>query len=190
MNVRLALPQDVENILHIYAQYIDTPITFEYTLPDVKQFSQRMNTVGVLYPWLIAEDEGKIFGYAYAHALAERSAYQWNAELSIYLDKNCQGKKLGAKLYGVLLAILARQRILTVYARITIPNSCSERFHEKMGFRQVWLQKNAGFKGGRWHDVAWFAKDIGLHGNSPAPFIPLPQLEDDMEEIFSTCQLR
>lgn len=191
METRLAAPGDAEKLLKIYAQYIHTSITFEYALPDVDQFSQRIRNVGAAYPWLVAEDEGRILGYAYAHALAERSAYQWNAELSVYLDHNWRGNGLGPKLCDILLAILARQGVLTVYSRITIPNTPSERLHAKMGFRLEWLQKNAGFKAGQWHDVAWFAKDIGQHCTPPAPFTPLPGLDCGvLDGILSACQRR
>lgn len=182
MNIRFTTPQDVESILLIYAQYIDTNITFEYKLPSIKQFAIRINNIGVKYPWLVLEEESKILGYAYAHEMAERDAYQWNAELSLYLDKNERGKKFGEKLYGLLLAILKLQGVLTVYARVTIPNIRSEHFHSRMGFKKVWTQHQAGFKNGQWHDIAWLAKNIGHHRSNPAAFIPLREMDGIFKE--------
>lgn len=182
MNIRFATLQDTQALLGIYAQYIDTSITFEYNLPGSQQFAIRINNIGVKYPWLVLEEESKILGYAYAHEIAERDAYQWNAELSLYLDKNERGKKLGEKLYGLLLSILRLQRVLTVYARVTIPNIRSEHFHSRMGFKKVWIQPQAGFKNGQWHDIAWLTKNIGSHCSSPAAFRPIREMDDIFKE--------
>ena len=79
MTARFAAAGDAEDLLAIYAQYIDTPVTFETVLPSADEFRGR-------YPYLVLEEEGKIVGYAYAHRYMARAAYGWNAELSVYLD--------------------------------------------------------------------------------------------------------
>ena len=80
MNVRWARPQDSAALLRIYAQYIDTPVTFEYTLPSENEFAARIGAISAEYPYLVCEEDGETLGYAYAHRQAEREAYQWNAE--------------------------------------------------------------------------------------------------------------
>ena len=79
MNLRFADEHDAAACLAIYAQYIDTSITFETALPSEDEFAGRIRSYGAVYPWLIAEEEGKILAYAYAHRAQERAAYDWNA---------------------------------------------------------------------------------------------------------------
>ncbi|WP_249317901.1 GNAT family N-acetyltransferase [Yeguia hominis] len=73
--------------MRIYGQYLDTAITFEYTLPTEAEFAARISDILRGYPYLIWEENGAILGYAYAHRAQERQAYQWNAELSVYVEK-------------------------------------------------------------------------------------------------------
>ena len=87
MTLRFAAPEDVSALLSIYERYISTPITFEYTLPSLEEFARRVSSVQTFYPYLVAEENGELLGYAYAHRIAERAAYRWGAELSIYLDR-------------------------------------------------------------------------------------------------------
>lgn len=95
MGIRFAAEADAPALLAIYAQYIETGITFEYELPSREEFARRIREFGGTYPYLIWEEDGRIVGYAYAHRQAERAAYQWNAELSVYLDRAHTGTGLG-----------------------------------------------------------------------------------------------
>ena len=88
MNLRFADEHDAAACLAIYAQYIDTSITFETALPSEDEFAGRIRSYGAVYPWLVAEEDGEILAYAYAHRAQERAAYDWNAELSVYVSKN------------------------------------------------------------------------------------------------------
>ena len=94
MNIQFASVGDSADLLEIYRKYIDTPITFEYTLPTLEDFSRRIEEALQFYPCLICREENQVLGYAYAHRQAERAAYQWNAELSIYLDPACTSRGL------------------------------------------------------------------------------------------------
>ena len=88
MIIRFARAEDAQALLDIYAQYIHTPITFEYELPSAAEFARRISsTLADGYPYLVCQDGDEVLGYAYAHRLGERAAYQWNAELSIYLSR-------------------------------------------------------------------------------------------------------
>ena len=125
MNLRFADEHDAAACLAIYAQYIDTSITFETALPSEDEFAGRIRSYGAVYPWLIAEEEGKILAYAYAHRAQERAAYDWNAELSVYVSKNAAGRGLGTRLYRALLALLKEQGVRTAYGVVTMPNDAS-----------------------------------------------------------------
>ena len=118
MTLRFATAADTRACLAIYAQYIDTSITFETVLPSEAEFSGRIASYGAVYPWLIAEEDGRVLAYAYAHRAQERAAYGWNAELSVYVSRDAAGRGLGSKLYGALLALLRAQGVRTA-ARCT-----------------------------------------------------------------------
>ena len=101
MNLRFADEHDAAACLSIYAQYIDTSITFETALPSEDEFAGRIRSYGAVYPWLIAEEEGKILAYAYAHRAQERAAYDWNGVVTMPNDASAAlHRKLGFGLLG------------------------------------------------------------------------------------------
>lgn len=176
MKIRFAIPSDAPLLLDIYAQYIDTPITFECKLPAVEEFSLRINDIVPNYPYLVCEEDGKIVGYAYAHRHKDREAYQWNAELSVYIDKNYTSKGLGKKFYSLLIEILLLQGINTVYGGVTGHNLKSERLHVSLGFSKLGTYHKTGFKCGSWHDVSWYEKQIAPYVDNPDPFVPIKDI--------------
>ncbi len=176
MRIRLANPDDAAGVLAVYAPFITTPITFEETLPALDDFHDRMEGIVAKYPYLVAEREGSIVGYAYAHEQAERDAYAWNAELSVYLAPEAQGSGLGSILYRALLTLLRLQGAKCAYALVTLPNEASERLQRSFGFELMGIQKNAGYSCGAWHDVAWYTLDLGAFDNDPTPVAPFPEL--------------
>ena len=177
MHIRFADPGDAAACLAVYAQYIDTSITFETVLPSEAEFSGRIRSYGAVYPWLIAEEDGHVLAYAYAHRAQERAAYGWNAELSVYVSRDAAGRGLGTKLYTVLLALLQKQGVRTAYGVVTMPNDASSALHQKLGFRTLGTYRNTGYKNGRWRDVVWFEKPIGSftgRAAAPRPHHPAP----------------
>ena len=173
MLIRPAEINDAEALLHIYSQYINTPITFEYELPSIPEFTERIRSTGAAYPYLVCEEEGRVLGYAYAHPRGERAAYQWNAELSVYLDASYTSRGLGKKLYHILIGILKLQGVRTVYGAVTLPNEKSEGLHASLGFKRLGTYHNTGYKSGAWHDVTWFEKQIAPYTPDPAPLLPI-----------------
>ena len=183
MHIRFADPGDAAACLAVYAQYIDTSITFETVLPSEAEFSGRIRSYGAVYPWLIAEEDGRVLAYAYAHRAQERAAYDWNAELSVYLARRAAGRGLGTRLYGALLALLQKQGVRNVYGIVTLPNPASEALHRRFGFRTVGAYNRSGYKNGRWIDVGIFEKQIGSFDGEPEPLHPISTIED-REEIL------
>lgn len=179
MNLRMATPADGPALLDVYREYIHTPITFEYDLPSPQEFSQRVSHILEMYPYLVAEENGKILGYAYAHPERPRPAYQWNAELSIYLRSSAAGKGVGTALYRALMALLALQGVRTVYGVVTAGNPASDGLHRTMGFRLLGVHQKTGFKNGQWYDVLWYEKAIAPYDASPAPLIPIGELPEE-----------
>ena len=178
MHIRFADPGDAAACLAVYAQYIDTSITFETVLPSEAEFSGRIRSYGAVYPWLIAEEDGHVLAYAYAHRAQERAAYGWNAELSVYVSRDAAGRGLGTMLYTVLLALLQKQGVRTAYGVVTMPNDASSALHQKLGFRTLGTYHNTGYKNGRWRDVVWFEKPIGSFTDEPQPLVPITRLPD------------
>ena len=185
MHIRFADPGDAAACLAVYAQYIDTSITFETVLPSEAEFSGRIRSYGAVYPWLIAEEDGHVLAYAYAHRAQERAAYGWNAELSIYIAKAYAGHGLGRLLYEALMELLRRQGVKTVYGVVTSPNPPSEALHQAMGFHVAARFRDAGWKNGEWHDVTWFEREIAPHDGAPKPLRPIGEVGAD--EVLHVC---
>ena len=170
LEIRRAEPEDAAELLSIYAPYVEESwVTFECVPPTVEEFRRRMEEFSRHYPYLVCCRAGEILGYAYAHRQAERAAYQWNAELSVYLDRDCTGRGVGRRLYSALMDILRLQGIRTVYGCVTLPNEKSEGLHRTMGFQKLGTYHSAGYKCGAWHDVAWFERPIAPYDQDPAP---------------------
>ena len=186
MKLRFAVLEDVPALLSVYEPYISTEITFEYVLPSREEFARRLSSISEIYPYLVAEEQGRILGYAYAHRIAERAAYGWGAELSIYLHPDASGKGLGRRLYCALMELLRFQGVRTVYGLVSSPNPASEGLHRSLGFRLMGVQQKAGYKNGRWVDLLWLEKPIASYNLEPNPVIPVGQLpEKTVQNIFN-----
>ncbi len=187
MKIRFATPADSSALLRIYAQYITTSITFEYALPSEREFSERIAAISATYPYLVCEKDNRIIGYAYAARHRERAAYQWGAELSVYLDQSSTSRGVGKKLYTLLMEILRLQGIRTVYGGVTVPNEKSEALHTALGFRILGIFQNAGYKDGEWRDVVWFEKAIADYTHSPKPLVAISNIpKEKIREILSS----
>ena len=183
--IRIAVPGDAKELLSIYAPYVEkTAITFEYDVPSLEEFQRRIRHTLERYPYLAAEQDGQILGYAYTGPFVGRAAYQWAAETSIYLRKDARRMGIGRKLYDALEDISRRQNILNLNACIGYPEQEDEyltmdsvRFHSQMGYRMVGKFYQCGYKFGRWYHMVWMEKIIGEHRDQPAPLIPFPKLD-------------
>ena len=174
--IRLACSDDIPAMLNIYAPYIDTDISFEYKVPSLETFRKKVETIKEIFPYLALEQSGKLTGYAYAQRVREREAYQWSAELSIYLEHTQISGGLGSSLYLTLMELLKLQGIRTVYGAITQGNGISLRFHEKLGFEHFADFRSIGYKNGRWLDVHWVQKQLAPF-DVPEPLIKFSHLD-------------
>ena len=183
MPLRSATPADYATIRAIYGQYMETPITFEYMLPSEEAFSWRLEAIQSFYPCLVAEEGGRMTGYAYAHCPWERQAYQWNAELSVYVDKEACHKGVGSQLYAAMLKLLALQGVRVALGCVTVPNAASEALHHRFGFREVARFEQAGFKNNAWHDVVWFSLPLVRSETAPEELVPVDRLRKSHPEL-------
>ncbi len=169
--IRMAKASDAEALLDIYAPYVlHTAITFEYEVPSVEEFRQRIARTLERYPYLVAELGGKQVGYAYASPFHERRAYDWAVETSIYMAQDKKGCGYGKILYLALEDILKRQNILNLNACIAYTDEPDEHltndsmcFHEHLGYRLVGRFHQCGYKFDHWYDMIWMEKLIGEH---------------------------
>jgi len=177
VKLRIATKADGAALAAIYAYYVEnTAITFEYVAPTAEEFGERIAHKLEKYPYIIAEENGRAVGYAYADMYRERAAFNWSCELSVYVDKSETGKGTGRRLYNALVELLRLQGFTSVVASITYPNEASVALHEKMGFSHLGTMHNIGFKFGRWLDLMWFEKRISEVG-TPTQIIPFPELD-------------
>ena len=169
--IRRATKEDIKDILDIYGYYtLNTAISFEYETPSMEEFTKRFENISSKFPYLVAVCDGKIVGYAYGNTLIARAAYDYCAELTIYLDPNMRKCGIGKKLYTELEKQLAEQGIKNLYACIGSPieedeylTNNSEQFHEHLGFKRNGLFYKCGYKFGNWYNMIWMEKIIGEH---------------------------
>ncbi len=174
MTFSMAKLEDGPDILDIYRHYVlNTAITFEYEPPSLMEMENRMKNIQAKYPYVVAREGNRIAGYAYASDFRTRAAYQWSPESTIYLHPSCCGKGIGKLLYQKLFDVLAWQGYYNVFAGIALPNEASVALHQKLGFREVGVYENIGYKFGKWHSTQWFQLVLKPHAENPAsPRIP------------------
>lgn len=161
IEIRSAQPSDAVDLLAIYAPYIEeTAITFETQVPTVNDFASRIDKTLQKFPYLVAEEDGRVLGYAYASTYYSRAAYDWTVELSIYLDRALRGQGIGSRLYDALEEELVARGFKNFLACIALPNPASISFHENRGFEQVAHFRNIGYKFDAWHDIVWLQKSL------------------------------
>lgn len=160
--LRLITPADAEAARNIYAPYVaQSSISFEYDVPAAEEWLHRIQRYSAEYPWLVCTCNNSIIGYAYGSRHRGRTAYNWSAESTVYMAQQYRGKGTGKVLYTTLFALLQLQGYVNVFAGVTQPNEASEAFHTAMGFYDVGVFKNIGYKFGQWHNTRWFGMQLG-----------------------------
>ena len=158
---------DAPVIRDIYAHYVrKTAITFATQEPTTADFVARISDPR--YPFLVAEKNGRIVGFAYADSFRTKEAYRWDAELTIYLAPGIEGQGFGSALMDEGLHILERQGYLNAYTCITLPGERSVALHKKFGFEELGVFPRTGYKLGQWHDVVWMGKALAEPEANPA----------------------
>lgn len=173
LGIRLARPEDGAACAAIYAPFVrDTWVSMETKVPDAAEMSRRISKTLPSYPWLIAEGEGDVAGYAYASRHREREGYRWSVDVTIYLAERWRGRGVGRMLYPALFDALRRQGFRSAWAGIALPNPASEGLHAAMGFERVGVYRDAAWKLGGWRDVAWWG--LKLQPDEGLPAEPKP----------------
>ena len=187
IQIRVARESDAAQLQAIYAPYVErTAVSFEYEAPDAVTFLERIRRVQERYPYLVAESDGALLGYAYAGSFHTREAYSWSAEASIYLRMDCRRMGVGSALYRALEAALRAMGVRRLYASIAVPDEPdahltldSVRFHTAMGFRTVGEFHHCGWKFNRWYSTVWMEKVLASDTSAPSPLKPFRELNAD-----------
>lgn len=159
---RPANAADAAAIAEIYNHYVTGSIvTFEEEPVATAEMARRMEQVRLAsLPWLVAEAEARIAGFACATRWKERSAYRFSAEMTVYVAPGQMRRGIGTALYRELLPALGARGIHTVVGGIALPNEGSVALHEKFGLRKVAHFEEVGFKFGRWVDVGYWQRSL------------------------------
>jgi phosphinothricin acetyltransferase len=160
--IRSATDRDAEAIARIYNHYVlNTVVTFEEEPVPPGEIAARIkDTESARFPWLVAEQDGQVAGYAYAGRWSGRCSYRFSAESTVYLDPAAVGQGLGKRLYGALLAALRERSMHVVIGGIALPNPASVALHEKLGFVKVAHFRQVGFKFDQWIDVGYWQTQL------------------------------
>ncbi len=158
LTIRKARTTDSEAIASIYNFYVkNTIITFEEEQVSPTEISKRIDLVfSDALPWLVAEIEASVVGYAYAVKWRARSAYRFSVESSLYVEPSLVRKRIGNRLYAKLFELLKPIHIHAVMAGISLPNPASIAFHELFGFVKTAHLKEVGIKFNQWIDVGYW----------------------------------
>ncbi|MGE9760119.1 arsinothricin resistance N-acetyltransferase ArsN1 family B [Pseudomonas sp. PDM20] len=168
IEIREARPEDAAAVQAIYAPIVSgTAISFEEVPPTVEEMCERIVTTLQTYPYLVAERDGRLVGYAYASQHRARAAYRWAVDVTVYIADGERRSGVGRSLYAKLLPILARQGFNAAYAGVALPNAGSVGLHERLGFQHIGTFPQVGFKLGQWHDVGYWRLELGTPSNSP-----------------------
>jgi L-amino acid N-acyltransferase YncA len=171
LQIRDADPaRDAAACAAIYAPHVEgSAVSFEERAPDAAEFEARIERYGSSHAWLVAERDGRVVGYAYANAFNERPAYRWSAGVSVYVAAEARGTRVGRALYEALFERLRERGFRMACAGITLPNEASVSLHESLGFEQVGINREIGWKQGAWHDVGWYQLELTPAGEGPPP---------------------
>ncbi|WP_420387224.1 GNAT family N-acetyltransferase [Roseivirga sp.] len=181
-DIRLVRLSDAAQILEIYGPIvINTAISFEIEVPSEEEFQERIRAYSATAPWLVAELNNRIIGYAYATAHRSRQAYQWNQEVTVYVHQEYRRFGVAKKLYLLLLNMLRSMNYEKAIAVITLPNEASVAFHQNLGFQHIGDMSNIGFKHGQWYNTSWWDYKLQPNNSPPQPLKSLIEVTESFK---------
>jgi phosphinothricin acetyltransferase len=168
--IRDATDRDAAGCRDVYAPYVTgSAVSFELEPPSVQEMAGRIAEAQRQHAWLVLEDGGRVAGYAYGGPFMARPAYRWSCSVSVYLEPGRRRTGAGRALYEALFERLAARGLRTALAGVALPNDASVGLHRALGFEPVGTYRAVGWKGDRWHDVAWFQRALGSDAPEDPP---------------------
>jgi L-amino acid N-acyltransferase YncA len=165
----------------IYAPHVAAGVSsLEERPPEPHEFADRIRIASRTHPWLVAELDGQVVGYAYGSRHHERAAYRWSADVTVYISAEHHRRGVGRALYAALFPLLVRQGVYEVCAGVTLPNDASVGLHESLGFAPIGVYRNVAYKFGQWRSVGWWQLSLRPRpdGEAPAELGPPVRLDD------------
>lgn len=187
ITIRPSVPADIPAITRIYAHAVEAgTASYELEPPDEAEMAARREAlVARSYPYLVAEAEAGVVGYAYAGPFRARRAYRFMVEDSVYVAPEAQGRGVGRRLVAALIeecrALGFRQ--ITAVIGDGSPESASVRLHSALGFRHAGVLAGSGYKHGRWLDTVFM--QLELNGGTATP----PDPDSLPERLFRAGRL-
>ncbi|RNJ44218.1 GNAT family N-acetyltransferase [Mesorhizobium erdmanii] len=169
--IRAASAADLDTITEIYAEAVTYgTASYELEPPSRAEMGARFATlIAGGFPYLVAEKDGAVLGYAYAGAFRPRPAYRFIVEDSVYVAPDAKGQGVGLTLMQALIAAAEAAGFRQIVAVIGDghADSASVRLHEKLGFRHSGRLEGSGYKHGRWLDTVFM--QLSLNGGASLP---------------------
>jgi L-amino acid N-acyltransferase YncA len=171
MLIRDADPhRDAAACAAIYAPSVSPGVaSLEERVPEPHEFADRIRIIQRTHPWLVAEIDDAVVGYAYGSRHHERASYRWAADVTVYISPAHHRRGIGRALYGTLFDLLIGQGVYEACAGITLPNDASVALHESLGFQPVGVYRDIAYKFGRWRSVGWWQKTLRERGGDAPP---------------------
>ena len=164
------MPGDADAIAALYAAEVAGGVnTYELVAPDAAEMARRIAAVQAAgYPWLVAERDGRLAGYAYASSFRARAAYRSTVEDSVYVVADMQGMGLGTRLLTALIDACEARGFRQMIAVIGEPtNTAPIRLHERFGFRHAGTLPGIAWKHDRWLDTVFMQRALGAGNGEP-----------------------
>ena len=162
--IRPATLDDLPGLTEIYNYYVvNTPITFDLEPWSVDRRRAWFDDFAEKGPHrlFVAEEAGRVLGYACSHGFRPKKAYETTVETTIYLAHDATGRGIGRALYDALFDALRGEDLRMLVAGITLPNDASVALHAAFGFQRIGIMHAVGRKFGRYWDVLWTEKEFG-----------------------------
>ncbi len=195
IKLRIVKAEDASALAEIYRYYVEnTAVSFEYIPPDEEEFKRRIEEKIKSYPYIVAECDGVVVGYAYASRFLPRPAYIHSVETTVYVRKDFRGNKAGKSLYLALERLLKLQNVISLNACIACAdiiddtlNNDSMLFHSRMGYRYVGRFNSSGYKFSRFYDMIWMEKLISEPQCPCEEFVPFEMISKEADSILADC---
>ena len=171
-HIRLATEHDLEQYAEIVNHYIEnTAINFHDRPQSEDDWEATWQVLNERYPFLVADaGAGLITGIAYASPWKLRGAYEWTAEVSVYVRVGHERQGIGRVLSQRMLEIMDAQGYRAIVAVIALPNDASVALHQSLGFELRGTLERLGYKRGEWRDVSYWERHSGPADDAP----PMP----------------
>ena len=170
MQLRPASTDDMAAITEIYAAVVAaSPASYEFAAPDMPEMTARFEAlVAQGYPYLVAQEDGEIAGFAYASRFRGRDGYDWAVEDTVYIAEPHRGKGVGRALLTALIDACTQKGYRHMLAAIGDASySASLKLHEAVGFREIGTIPGLGWKEGKWHDWVLMHRQLGAGAQTP-----------------------